>query len=329
MLAFEKITDKDVLIARIYPDENSTKAIQDIYFVHKFEGDSEIVNDDIKILLREEQLIVMKDNNITLMEYERLCEDLKSTKPVNEDYPRSMKKAYLAMKELISFKLKRELVIARSDKEWIRPEWDTSNTSQVAHQFYCGASGSGKTVACTRAVLRNPFLYHVSKFIVIGTTGESDPSYEPLRKKMGPRFDYLNSEEITPEQCRIEFYPRHSIICFDDCGATVDRKRRRAVHELMERLLTTARHRHIQVISIHHRLNSYKETSMIRNSSSTWHIFGRTLPMSVLQVLEKNFGWKKRKREDMLKKCQFDGRMTVFRMDHPQALITSKRILLL
>ncbi len=58
MLAFEKVTDKDFLIAQIYESETSDKVIQKIYFVHKFSGDSQIVNDDIVELLHEEQLVI-------------------------------------------------------------------------------------------------------------------------------------------------------------------------------------------------------------------------------------------------------------------------------
>ena len=49
MLAFEKITDKDIHIANIYESETSNKIIQEVWFTHKFSGDSEIINDDVAL----------------------------------------------------------------------------------------------------------------------------------------------------------------------------------------------------------------------------------------------------------------------------------------
>lgn len=329
MLSFEKITEKDILIAKIYANETSNKVVQEVYFTHKFSGDSEIVNDDILSLLDEEQITIQKEHNLTLEEYTRLCDDVKKTKVVNPDYPRQMKKAFLYMQELVGQKLKRELVIPRLDSEFIRFHWDISKPNEARHALYCGASGSGKTFAAVKNVLLAPDVYHITRFTLIGTTGEADPSYEPLREYFGARWDYINSEEITAEQCTVNYYPRSSCVCLDDCSSTVDRKRRRAVAELRDRLLHTARHRSIKLVVVIHRFNGYRDTSKARNSSSTWHIFARTIPSTFIQILDKNFGWKKNKREDMLRRCQYDGRMTVFRVDHPQALITPKRIVLL
>ena len=101
------------------------------------------------------------------------------------------------------------------------------------------------------------------------------------------------------------------------------------VQELSDRMLTTARHRSIRVITVFHRFNSYRTTSKARNSSASIHIFPRTIPHTFIQILEKNFGYKKNKREALLRLAQQDGRMSVFKMTHPQALITAKRILLL
>jgi len=329
MLAFEKITDKDIHLANIYKSETSDEIVQEVWYTHKFSGDSEIVNDDVLSLLEEEKLTIQKDHNITLDEYQRLCDDVKKTKVVNPDYPRNMKKAFLYMQELVAHKLRRELVLSRMDPNWIRYNYDTSKPNTAQHQLYCGSSGSGKSWAVVRAVKLDPHVYHYTKFTLIGTTGETDPSYQPLRDYFGARFEYINSEEITAEQCTVNYYPRSSCVCLDDCSSTVDRKRRRAVAELRDRLLHTARHRSIKLVVVIHRFNGYRDTSKARNSSSTWHIFARTIPSTFIQILDKNFGWKKNKREDMLRRCQYDGRMTVFRVDHPQALITPKRIVLL
>jgi len=328
MLAFEKITEKDFLIAQIYESETSNKVIQNIYFVHRFSGDSQIVNDDIVELLQEEQLVIQKEHNITLAEYMQLCEDLKNTKPINPDYPRNMKKAYLYMNELVGQKLKRELVIPRQDSEWLRDYYDTSEPNTAKFRLYVGSSGSGKTYALVKTVLGDKHVYHYTNFYLIGTTGEADPAYEPLRKYFGARWHFINSEDITEEQTHISFYTRSSCIVFDDTTSTVNRKRRRAVLELQDRLLTTARHRSIKLITVHHRLNSYRETSKARNSTSTWCIFPRTIPASFLQICDKNFGMKKRRREALLKRCQYDGRQVCFHMDHPQFLLTGKRIIL-
>jgi len=329
MLAFEKITDKDIHIANIFESETSDKIVQQIWYTHKFSGDSEIINDDVLSLLEEEMITIQKDHNVTLEEYKRLCDDVKKTKVVNPDYPRNMKKAFLYMQELMAHKLRRELVLSRLDPHWVRYHYDTSTPNTAQHQLYCGTSGSGKTWSLVRAVKLDPNLYHYTRFTLIGTTGESDPSYQPLRDYFGARWEYINSEEITAEQCKVTYYPRNSCVCFDDCSSTVDRKRRRAVSELSDRLLTTARHRSIKLINVIHRFNGYRETSKVRNSSSTWHIFARTIPSTLVQILDKNYGYKKNKREDLLRRVQFDGRLTIIRVDFPQMLLTSKRIILL
>ena len=83
MLAFEKITEKDILIAKIYESETSNKVVQEIYYTPKFEGESEIISDDILSLLEEEKVRIQKDHNLTLAEYRQICEDIKKTKTVN------------------------------------------------------------------------------------------------------------------------------------------------------------------------------------------------------------------------------------------------------
>ena len=145
------------------------------------------------------------------------------------------------------------------------------------------------------------------------------------------RTDTTNSivTIVTAAQCHIDFYQRNSAVCFDDTTSTVDRRRRAMVQELSDIMLTTARHRSIRVITVYHRFNSYRTTSKARNSSASIHIFPRTIPHTFIQILEKNFGYKKNKREALLRLAQQDGRMSVFKMTHPEALITAKRILLL
>ena len=329
MLALNKIGEHDTLLAKIYKNEKSDEVLEEIWYTPKFTGDSELYNDDIEELLEDERLTIQKDTNITAAEFRQICADVKSGKPVDPDYSRSLKKAFLQISELFSHKLKREFVISKGDKDWLRYNYDTSKPNTNNFQLYCGTSGSGKTVALVRATLLDPHKFHYSKVTLIGTTQENDPSYEPLRKYFGPKYEYINTEEITAEQCRPDYYPRNSAVIFDDTQATIDRKRKRMVQDLIDRMLTTGRHRSLKIIAVVHLFNSYRETAKLRNCCATYHIFTRTVPQTLLQILDKMYGWGKNKREAMLRMCQRDGRMTVFRMAAPQAIITSKRIVLL
>ena len=57
MLSFEKVTDKDIVVAWIMKDEDAMRPMKMLYFTPIFDksADSQIVNDDILSLLKTEE----------------------------------------------------------------------------------------------------------------------------------------------------------------------------------------------------------------------------------------------------------------------------------
>lgn len=328
MLAFNKSHDKDILLALVYPDAQSTKPINEIWYTHKYEGDSQIVNDDVESLLKYEQLRVMKQHNITRREYRDLLQLLKEGVEVNEEADRSMKKAYLDMRITLERKLKKEIIFDAKDKAYLRINYDTTEpkTNYIIGVF--GASGSGKSYSVCQTVLRDPALVHYENVFLVGAVGEDDISYEPLKEKMFERYHYMNSDDITGSQLKIRDYAKSCVI-LDDIDSTADPRKRRAAQLFRDRLLQTARHYSTRVISTSHLFNGYRETSKIRNSARWIFIFPRSIPHTLIQTLEKDFNFKREAAHHMLKMCQRDGRLTVVSKNHPQFLMTPKRIILL
>jgi len=78
-----------------------------------------------------------------------------------------------------------------------------------------------------------------------------------------------------------------------------------------------------------HLFNSYRQTTKIRNSSRWLFIFSRSIPKTLLQILDQTFAWKRQRRQAMLKKCQEYGRLTVISKKYLQFLMTPKTLILL
>ena len=72
MLTLERMTDNDVELAWGYSDPKFEHKIFTVYFTRR-RGKSAIVSDDIRKLLRSEQLRILEEFNITPAEFRLLC----------------------------------------------------------------------------------------------------------------------------------------------------------------------------------------------------------------------------------------------------------------
>ena len=93
-------------------------------------------------------------------------------------------------------------------------------------------------------------------------------------------------------------------------------------------MLNTARHRSINIVNLIHLYHNFRATQKARNSSTTIHIFARSIPKTFISICEHTFNLPRRKRERLLELCKMDGRMTIFRQKHPMLILTPKRIVL-
>ena len=179
-----------------------------------------------------------------------------------------------------------------------------------------------------QTILRDPALEHYENVFLIGAVGEDDISYEPLKQKMFERYHYMNSDDITGSDLKIRDYAKSCVI-LDDIDSTADPRKRRAAQLFRDRLLQTARHFSTRVWSTCHLFNGYRETSKIRNSARWRFLFPRSIPHTLIQILEKDFNFKREAAMHMMKQCQKDSRLCVISKNFPQFLCTSKRIILL
>jgi len=326
MLSFERVTKKDVKLAHVFPDE-SKKFVAELWYTPKFTGDSQIVNDDYMTLLRDEKMRVLNDYGLSVAEFEMLVRDLQDTKPVNPDYDRNLKKCYLDLQQTIANKLKREFTL--DDGHILKLNFDTSKPRQNNIISAFGSPGCGKSHSVCHTILTDRALFHYPKVFLIGSVGEDDPSYEPLKKKMGAKYEYHNTADLPAEMYEMSFYPRGSCIIFDDISSESDRKRKQAVLLMRERMLSICRHKSLRIWSTEHQFFNYRATAKMRNNSKYLFIFPRAIPKTFLDILEHTFSWKRNKRNAALKLVQADGRLVVFSLMYPQFFMSPKRLVLL
>ena len=327
MLSFDKLTDKDIPLAFVYDSAEATKPTETIWFTPNFHGESQIISDDYKALIQEERFRIVKEFGLSRAEFNQVVDDIQNTKPMNVDYDRTMKKAYLEIKQTINNKLKKEITLDYSDKEYLRLWYSTEkpNTNRAIALF--GSSGSGKSHATCQLILRNLHSFHVPRVYLISCVSEDDPSYEPLRSKYKERYEYISTNSQTTFDHRD--YERGSIIILDDVDQTPNKKTRKNIQFHRDSLWTVGRHRSYNLISTNHIYAGFRLTQKTRSSSRWLGIFARSVPRVLLDVLEKDFAMSKPKRMDLLKKCQQDGRLTWISKSFPQFLLTPKRLILI
>lgn len=328
MLSFTKTSEKDVVLAHVYPDAEGQKPETPIFYVPKFSGASQLVRDDLHELLKFERLRILRQYGLTDEEYGQLVELVKNEQDIAPDTDRTLKRAHLEIKVLVEKKLKKEITFAESDKAYLRINYDTEKpkTNYIVGVF--GSSGSGKSYSVAQLLLRDPALFEYNMVYLIGSVGADDPSYEPLKDAMFEKWRYINTSEMENKDFDIARYANCAII-FDDIDSESNPKLRKKIQRFRDRCLQTARHYSIRIINTAHLFNSYRETSKIRNSARWLFIFPRSIPHTLLQILTKSFNMKNAEAMHLTNICKRDGRLTVISKNAPTFLMTPKRLILL
>ena len=328
MLSFEKQSDKDILVAKIYSDSETRKPHGEIYFVKRYKGKSLIEHDDYRAVLAADELYLKKKYTLTETEYQNLVSLASKNAELDPDTDRTLKRAYLDIKVRLQNKMRREIVFDEEDKVYLRINYDTMKpkTNMIVSVF--GASGSGKSWSVCQLLLRDPAIVHYERIYLMGTVGEDDPSYQALRDAYPHKFEFINTSDLTQNDLKIAQY-KHSCIILDDIDSEPERIVRKNVQLFRDRLLQTARHYSIRVVNTAHRFNSYHETSKMRNSSKFIGIFPRSIQHTLIQILEKEYMYNAKDAMRLVRLCKRDGRLTMLRRQHPALLCTPKRIILL
>jgi hypothetical protein len=328
MLSFERHSDKDVQVVNIYKDAQELKPHGEIYYVGRHKGKSLIDHDDHRSVLAGDELFLKKKFTLSETEYAHLLKLAADNSELDPDTDRSIKRAYLEIKTRLQSKMRREIVFDESDAIHLRINYDTTKPKTNMICSFFGSSGSGKSYGVCQMILRDPALELYERIYLIGTVGEEDMSYEPLRASHPEKFEFINTSDLTAEDLKVSQY-KHCCIVLDDIDSEPEPKTRKAVQLFRDRLLQTARHFSIRTVLTAHRFNSYRETSKMRNSSKYLTIFPRSIQHTLVQVLEKEYQYSSKDAMRLVRQCKRDGRATTIRRQHPALLMTPKRVVLL
>ena len=328
MLSFQETSPKDTHIVNIYKEAESMKPHGEIFYVGRHKGKSLIKHDDYFSVLESDALFLKKKFSLANSEYKELVALAAKDAEIDPDTDRSIKRAYLEIKTRLQTKMRREIVFDLEDEVYLRINYDTREAKKNYIVSFFGASGSGKSYAVCQLLLRDPAVSLYERIYLIGTVGEDDPSYQPLRDAYPHKFEFINTSSLTAEDMKVSQYKQCCII-LDDIDSEPDPRTRKAIQLFRDRLLQTARHYSIRTISTAHRFNSYHETSKMRNSSKFICIFPRSIQHTLIQILEKEYQFSAKDAMRLTRQCKRDGRMTVIRRSHPALLMTPKRIILL
>ncbi|MEC9399639.1 MAG: hypothetical protein VX475_18565 [Myxococcota bacterium] len=328
MLSLHKVTDKDICLAQVFRDAEDKTPKAAIWYTPTYKGAPQIETDDIRNLLRYEQLTIMKQFGLTAQEYEHLVDVVREGHPIDPDTERGLKRAHLHMRVLVERKLKKEVSFSEDDEIYLRVLYDTheAKTNYIVGVF--GASGSGKSYSVCQLLLRDPALHTYERVVLLGSVGEDDPSYAPLKEEVFQRWTFKNTKDITQSDMAVRDYA-HCALIFDDIDSEANPKLRKSIQLFRDRCLQTARHFSIRIINTAHLFNSYRETAKIRNSARWLFIFPRSIPHTLVQILEKTYNYKRAEALHLTNLCKRDGRLTVIHKNAPTFLMTPKRLILL
>ena len=328
MLSFEKMTEKDVELAWGYSDSEYKKKIFTVFYTTR-DGKSVIVSDDIEKLLRGEVLRILTEFNITPAEYKLLCLHHQHGKPVDVAWPRGLKKAYLEIQKSTDSKLKRELEFTRREDVFMVPAFNANEQRTNYITTFWGSSGSGKSFAMQSLLLRMPVLDDVPMIYLFGSVGDEDPSFNLLKDRMRERFKFMKPSEMKAEDFNYRNYEIGAVLIFDDINSIANRRTRASMLAFLDTVLEVARHRSQIVFASNHLFHAYAATAKLRNSSRYLALFPRNTPKVLATILDREYGFSRQKRLELVKKCKRDSRMTFLSKNHPAFMMTEKRLLLL
>jgi hypothetical protein len=328
MLSFQKRTDKDHELAWGYSDPGFTKKVFTVWHT-KRSKESAIVSDDVLTLLRGEQIRIMSDFGLSLAEFTLLCGHASRNLEADAAWPRGIKRAYMEIIKMADAKLKRELEFGPEEDVYMVPAFNPIKPKTNYITTAWSSSGGGKTTALCGLLMRAPHLEDVPKVYVFGSVADDDPAWEPLRKRLEERFVAKDVREMKAEDFNYRNYERHAVLVFDDCNSISDKHLRRSMLAFLDTTLEVARHRSQVIMASQHLFHAYQATARMRNSSRYMALFPRNTPKVLNALLDKDYGWARQRRIDMVDKCKTDCRMTWLSKNHPSFLLTEKRLVLL
>ena len=283
---------------------------------------SAITSDNVIQLLASEKVRIKSEFTVTDSEFVFICQQLQNGRPADTKWSRQLKKAFLALEQLVDHKLRKELEFGAMDKVWLAPavNTDRKRTNYITSAF--SSSGGGKSYAIQS-------LDDIPKVTLFGSVGGDDPSYDKLRDALRERFAWVDPREMTAEQFDYKTYAIGSALIFDDIDSISDSRVRKRMQRFRDSCFEVARHRSQLIFATAHLFHSYQATAKMRNSSRWMMLFPRSTPHVLDSILDRDYGWTRQRRQDLIRKCKADSRMTFVGRQHPAHILTEKRLMLL
>lgn len=334
MLSFSE-TDDSIPIAVGYSNKDCIgRPLFKVYFVPDYAKDSAplIASDSPTELIDNERFRLMTEYGLSKLEFEHMVQRIAKDEPVDPSASRSLKRAYLDIKQLIHTKLKTSLEFGSREKVWLRPWYDTTpdRTNQIVTAF--ASSGAGKSYAINDILMRNPAIQDnetVPAVILFSSVGADDPSYAPIRNWMGEKYFWKDPKDLEPTDLMVSHYEKKSVLIFDDVNSIANKRTRERVIAFRDNCLEVARHRSLVIISSSHLMHDRTRTQKLRNSSAYFVLFPRNSVKPILDCLEHMFAMGRHQRNDLVKKLKREARMQFLRVDTPSYVVNEKRVMLL
>ena len=190
MLSFPETKDS-IPIAVGYNNKDCIgKPLFKVYFVPDYAKDSPpmIASDSPNELIDNERLRLMTEYGLSKEEFQHMVQRISKDEPVDPSASRSLKRAYIDIKQLILNKLKTSLEFSSKEKVFLKPWYDTTpdRKNQIVTAF--ASSGAGKSFAINDLLMRNPAIQDnetVSAVVLFSSIGADDPSYDGTRRWVG------------------------------------------------------------------------------------------------------------------------------------------------
>ena len=334
MLSFHKTSDKDYPIAMGYPTKECIgKPLFTVYFVDDYSDSSApaIESTDAKGLVENERYRIQKEFALSKREFNIILDRVAKDEPVLETSSRTIKRAYLEIKRVVTQKLKTSLEFSAKDKVYLKPVYDTSRDRTNFILTLFASSGAGKSWMVNDLCLRNPVVQgEIAPAIhLFSSVGDDDPSYKPIKDFYGEKFMWHDPRDLSDEVLNIHSYRPKSILIFDDVDSISNKKVRKHVVQFRENLLEIARHSSLVIISTAHLFHGRVATQRLRNSSAYFVLYPRNSPKPIDDVLDNNFNMNWHQRTDLIKKLKREGRAQFIHMDTPAYIVNTKRVTLL
>ena len=334
MLSFSETKDS-IVIAVGYGNKDCVgRPLFKVHFVPDYSKDSTplIASDSPTELIDNERFRLMTEYGLSRVEFQHMVAQISKDEPVDPSASRSLKRAYLDIKQMIHNKLKTSLEFSSKEKVWLKPWYDSTpnRKNQIVTAF--ASSGAGKSWGINDLLMRNPAILDnetVPAVVLFSSVGSEDPSYAGIRNWMGEKFFWKDPRDLEATDLQMSHYEKKSVLVFDDVSSISDKHVRDRVIAFRDNCLEVARHKSLVIISSSHLMHDRTRTQKLRNSSAYFLLYPRNSVKPILDCLENLFAMGRHQRNDLVKKLKREGRMQFLRCDTPSYLINEKRVQLL